>query len=266
MVELIALVKGTFRKFQLQAEVAVMDHDITKRQKAFGIELFDLIEKQRIDMRHNIEDAMKKEGEEKDEGQLKLTPRQSSSPIKPEAIESVLKVFQTIENEIRGPLQSCKDDVDRMTEANYLPLLIQKRKEAFGVEVWPIVSEPKWLHESLEGDLKKALAEESGSTTGSTSANANAANAPKTVADGENETTSKDDPLGKFVNAAIKGVVKGTKTTITKAIGKLSPEQRAVEDMVNNAKNDIAIVEAQKSEKMTEISELVQGGTTLECC
>mmetsp|Transcript_18829 Transcript_18829/g.38769 ORF Transcript_18829/g.38769 Transcript_18829/m.38769 type:complete len:262 (+) Transcript_18829:97-882(+) len=261
MVELIALVKGTFRKFQLQAEVAVMDHDIAKRQKAFGIELFDLIEKQRIDMRHTIEETLK-EGEEKDEAELKPRP---SDAIKPEAIESLLKVFQTIENEIRGPLQSCKDDVDRMTEANYLPLLIQKRKEAFGVEVWPIVSEPKWLHETLECDLKKALAAEEKSTKDKANTNTKNTNT-NTETSATTAKSTKDDPLGKFVNAAIKGVVKGTKTTITKVIGKLSPEQRAVEDMVNNAKNDIAVVEAQKSEKMTEISELVQGGTTLECC
>lgn len=249
MVELIALVKGTFRKFQLQAEVAVLDHDVAKRQKAFGIELYDLIEKQRVDTRAQIEKTREENGTKGTDDSASASPS--------ETVESFLKIFQTIENEIRGPLEACKADVDRMTEANYLPILIQKRKEDFGVQVWPIVSEPKWLHESLEGDVRAALAEKATTTSTTT-----------TTVNGETTTTttSREDQLNNFVSAAIKGVVKGTKTTITKAIGKLSPEQRELETMVKVAKDDIAIVEAQKTEKLTEIQDLVAGGTTLECC
>eukprot|EP00531_Pseudo-nitzschia_arenysensis_P007973 CAMPEP_0116145444 /NCGR_PEP_ID=MMETSP0329-20121206/16594_1 /TAXON_ID=697910 /ORGANISM="Pseudo-nitzschia arenysensis, Strain B593" /LENGTH=252 /DNA_ID=CAMNT_0003641045 /DNA_START=176 /DNA_END=937 /DNA_ORIENTATION=- len=252
MVEFIELVKGTFRKFQLQAEVAVLDHDVAKRQKAFGIELYDLIEKQRVDTRAQIEKTMEENSTKEGTGDSASAP---SSPA--ETVETFLKIFQTIENEIRGPLEACKADVDRMTEANYLPILIQKRKEDFGVQVWPIVSEPKWLHESLDGNVRAALAEQQTTSTTTT-----------TTVNGETTTTTatREDPLNNFVSAAIKGVVKGTKTTITKAIGKLSPEQRELETMVKVAKDDIAVVEAQKTEKLTEIQDLVAGGTTLECC
>ena len=68
------------------------------------------------------------------------------------------------------------------------------------------------------------------------------------------------------MTAALKSVVKGTKTTITKAIGKLLPEEREVEACVTVAKQEVAVYEAQKTEKLVEIEGLVSGGTTLECC
>ena len=47
MVAFVELVQQTFRKFQLQFEIALIDRDITNRQRKFGIELYDLIEHQR---------------------------------------------------------------------------------------------------------------------------------------------------------------------------------------------------------------------------
>ena len=235
MVELVALIKGTFQKIKLRAEVAVLDHDATKRQKAFGVELFDLIEKQKIDIRAQIEKTMdeNKSNTNSTEKETKTTEGDVSQ------VENFLKVFQTIENEITGPLEGCRADIAKMTESNFLPLLIKRRKEEFGVEIWPIVSSPKWLHESLEGDLKKAL---------------------------EDDTVDKNNQLGNLVNVAIKGVVKGTKTTLTKAIGKLSPEEREVETCVMVAKEEVAVFEQKRTEKLMEIEDLVSGGTTLECC
>jgi hypothetical protein len=235
MVELVALVKGTFQKFKLRAEVAVLDHDATKRQKLFGVELFDLIEKQKIDIRAQIEKTMDENKSNANTTEKETKPSEGHVS----QVENFLKVFQTIENEITGPLEGCRADIAKMTESNFLPLLIKRRKEEFGVEIWPIVSSPKWLHESLEGDLKKAL---------------------------EDDTVEKNNQLGNLMNVAIKGVVKGTKTTLTKAIGKLSPEEREVETCVMVAKEEVAVFEQKRTEKLTEIEDLVSGGTTLECC
>ena len=58
MVEFLTLLKSTFRKFKLQAEVAVLDRDATKRKRAFGVELFDLIQKQKVEMHAHIEETI----------------------------------------------------------------------------------------------------------------------------------------------------------------------------------------------------------------
>ena len=254
MVEFMALVKGTFRKFQLQAEVVVLDHDATKRHRAFGVELYDLIEKQRLDTKAQIHKTLDETetAETKEEGTAADADADADAErtAKVETVESFLKVFQTIENEIKAPLEACRKDVEEMTSHNppYPDLLIQRRKEDFGIEIWPVVSGPKWLHETLEEDLKKALASEEKYPEGGTTA----------------KSPKKD--LGGLVSAAVQSVVKGTKTTITKAIGKLSPEEREVEACVKVAKEEVASLEGKKLEKLTEIEELVSGGTTLECC
>mmetsp|Transcript_10100 Transcript_10100/g.21165 ORF Transcript_10100/g.21165 Transcript_10100/m.21165 type:complete len:127 (-) Transcript_10100:1810-2190(-) len=116
-------------------------------------------------------------------------------------------------------------------------IMIQRRKEEFGIEIWPIVSKPSWLHESLEHDMRGALAEH-----------------------------DKDKDIGNLMNNAMKGVIDGTKKTITKAIGKLSPEQREVETLVDTAKRAIKEMEDKQAAKAAEIEALVAGGTTLECC
>lgn len=83
---------------------------------------------------------------------------------------------------------------------------------------------------------------------------------------GGEESSSSGVDIGGVVTGVLKSVVNGTKTTITKAIGKLSPKQRDVEACISVAKRDIAEHEKQKMEKMVEIEALVTGGTTLECC
>lgn len=147
MVDFTTLMKGSFRKFQLQAEVALLDRDVTNRQRSFGVELYDLIEKQRIETRAQIDRTIRE--------------TEGGVAVAPESVESFLKIFRAIENEIREPLESCRKDVTEMEESRrpgFPPLFIQRRKEAFGIEVWPIVSGPKWLHnESLGEDLKTAL-------------------------------------------------------------------------------------------------------------
>ena len=229
MVEFVTLLKDTFQKFKLQAEVAVLERDSTNRQRAFGVELYDLIEKQTIDMRKDIETTLEKQKDPK---------------VQPEDVENVLQVFRTIENEIKGPLESCRADIEgimgKEVLGNVHKMMVEKRKGDFGVEIWPIVSQPKWLHESLEQDFQKALSEQKD---------------PETPTD-----------LNGLMNVAIQGVVKGTKTTIAKAIGKLSPEEREVEACVSVAKKEIAVFESAKTEKLTELEALVSGGTTLECC
>jgi len=301
MVEFLTLLKSTLRKFKLQAEIAVLDRNATKRQRAFGVELFDLIQKQKVEMHAHIANTIEKTNptttttmnsgtttnpksastETTAETTTTTTPttlqnnNSQGALVSVETVEGVLGLFQAIENEIRDPLATCRKDVNTMTDESismsmsmsmssihspsiYLPIRIRRRKEQFGIEIWPIVGKPKLcLHESLEEvrkdkDRTAAATATSSSTTTSSSS------------DGDGK--SKRTDLGGLVTVALKSVVEGTKTTITKAIGKLSPEERDVQACVMVAKQEVAVYEAQKTEKLVEIEELVSGGTTLECC
>ena len=237
MVDFMTVVKGSVRKFQLQAEVALLDREAANRQKHFGVELYDLIDEQR-----KAADA-----------EIERTLRDSNREDTPEARQHVtdfLKVFQAVENEIREPLERCQKDVASMEAKGFPPIFVQRRKEDFGIEVWPIVSMPKWLHESLDHDLKTAIADQAQKDKEA----ATRGTSPETV-DAKN-----------LVAGALNAVVKGTVTTIHKAIGKLSPEQRAVEACVKAAKKDVTVVEERKLEKLSEIESLVVGNQTLECC
>jgi len=262
MVNFLTLLKDTFRQLQLRAEIALLDRDATNRQRAFGVELYDLIERQRGTMLAQIEETIERSNNPNNSGggattaAATTTPSHSGGSMSPADVEGVMRIFQTIENEIRVPLDACRKDVGDMEASvpRFPSLLIQRRKEEFGVAVWPIVSKNQWLHESLEEDLNNVLSK----TKKNNNNNGNNDNNDNT------RDISKD--IGNLVTTALKGVVEGTKTTITKAIGKLSPEECEVEACVTLAKRDVAVYEDTKKEKLSEIEALVSGGSTLECC
>eukprot|EP00535_Pseudo-nitzschia_heimii_P001446 CAMPEP_0197185518 /NCGR_PEP_ID=MMETSP1423-20130617/12108_1 /TAXON_ID=476441 /ORGANISM="Pseudo-nitzschia heimii, Strain UNC1101" /LENGTH=242 /DNA_ID=CAMNT_0042636605 /DNA_START=229 /DNA_END=957 /DNA_ORIENTATION=- len=241
MVDFMTVVKGSFRKFQLQAEVALLERDASNRQRAFGVELYDLIEEQR-----RASDA-----------EIRETLRQNNVEDTPEARESAdgfLRIFQAVENEIREPLDRCRNDVSSLKGKGFPPLFVQRRKEDFGIEVWSTVSEPKWLHESLDRDLKTAMAADQTQRK------------DRGAATDSPDEAKKKDAAANLVAGALNAVVKGTVTTINKAIGKLSTEERAVDALVKAAKKDVAVFEDKKLEKLMEIEVLVADNRTLECC
>ena len=130
MVGFTSLVRDTLRKLQLEAEVMSISHNMTKRQKAFGVELYDLIETQRVQNRAQIEATLRENNGRATEGYT------------PEDFEDILKVFQTVENEIREPLEACRADIQSLESIAALPILIKARKETFGVAIWPIITQP----------------------------------------------------------------------------------------------------------------------------
>merc|ERR1712232_1401385 len=135
MVDFATLVKNTFRKLQLQAQCAILDREITKRQRSFGVELYGLIETQRQELRQSV---LSKD----DTG----NPQQAANDV-----ESMMKVFQGVENDIRVPLEVCQKEVREMetSQPPSHPYFIQRRKEQFGVTIWPTIEERLDLPESL---------------------------------------------------------------------------------------------------------------------
>ena len=135
------------------------------------------------------------------------------------------------------------------SSVKFPPLLIQRRKEEFGITIWPIICEETlWIHETLEKDLLLKNKDPANAN-----ANANANNDNTTI-------------VSNFMNVAIKAIEKGTKSTLKKVVGKLSSEEREVEACVDKAKSDIKVIENQKLEKQDEINSLLNDNTTLECC
>ena len=247
MVDFLTLIQNTFRKLQLKVEIVLLDRDITNRQRKFGIELYDLIEKQRRALHTQLEkDYGTTNDDDNDNDKLKKA-------IAVDDITQTLKLFQIIENEIKIPLEVTRKEINNMLESSvkFPPLLIQRRKEEFGITIWPIICEETlWIHETLEKDL---------SLKNKDAANANA----NASANANNDNTTI---VSNFMNVAIKAIEKGTKSTLKKVVGKLSSEEREVEACVDKAKSDIKVIENQKLEKLYEINSLLNENTTLECC
>ena len=238
MVDFLTLAQKTLRKLQLKVEIVLLDRDITNRQRKFGIELYDLIEKQRRALHTQLEKDYGTITDDDDDDKLKKA-------IAVDDITQTLKLFQIIENEIKIPLEVTRKEINNMLESSvkFPPLLIQRRKEEFGITIWPIICEETlWIHETLEKDLLLKNKD-----------HANANNDNTTI-------------VSNFMNVAIKAIEKGTKSTLKKVVGKLSSEEREVEACVDKAKSDIKVIENQKVEKQDEINSLHNENTTIECC
>ena len=250
MVDFLTLIKNTFRKLQLKVEIVILDRDITNRQRKFGIELYDLIEKQRRALHTQLEKDYGTITDDDDNDNDKL-----KKAIAVDDITQTLKLFQIIENEIKIPLEVTRKEINNMLESSvkFPPLLIQRRKEEFGITIWPIICEETlWIHETLEKDLLLK--------------NKDAANANANANNHANANNDNTTIVSNFMNVAIKAIEKGTKSTLKKVVGKLSSEEREVEACVDKAKSDIKVIENQKVEKQDEINSLLNENTTIECC
>jgi hypothetical protein len=210
----------------------MIDRDLSNRKKALGVELFDLIEAQ--------------------------------SKSKAGAVLSTPAAMKTIEREIRGPLNICTEEVyklylEKKDLESQLELLearqerekfssenswtkrvadsaketkiwaqlklienqIKSKKEKFGLEVWDVLAQPAWLHDAMK-----------------------------------QETAGKQG-IGSTVGGVVDGVVKGTKGTVGKLVGKLSSDERQVEQVVKKAKDDIQFLEESKRRKLAEIDRII---------
>jgi hypothetical protein len=210
---------------KLRGEIALIDRELATRQKAFGVELYDIVASQQANHKDDILE----------------TP----------------SLFQTVENEIREPLEQCSKDVrvmemekrnianelelmevrrmrdaegggmgQRMSDsakatelnvkAKYLDREMLLRKEKFGLEVWDKVASVQWLHQAVVSETKN----KSG--------------------------------LG-IVTGAVGGLAKGVKGTVTKTLGKASGDEREIEACVDKAKKDVKFIEEKKRRKQTEM-------------
>jgi hypothetical protein len=224
-------ISDTAKRAQLNAEIALIDREMTAQKKAFGIALYDIIDKQH-------------------KRKQKSSSDNSFIPLEMPGI------FQTIENEIREPwekysreirdmerdkkdletqvavLEASKEegmskrlsDGAKTAECNvkiaYLDREMKIRKEQFGLAVYDAATSNKWMHEA--------------------------------VADGFKGKGSLDAFKG-----AVGGIVSGTKGTVTKTLGKLSADEREIETCVNKFKGEIDNKEEERSRKSRELEAII---------
>ena len=230
MVDFLTLLQSTFRKFQLKYEIVVLDIDINNRQRKFGVDVYDLIYDSH---RKAAAAAAAADAEETAELLVRLFK------------QAILVPFPTtIEHDIKIPLAVVCRDVLAMEKKNVPDVFIKRRKEEFGVSIWPIIVKTTLsIQETLEQQQQDMLSVASAAAADTTTATP-----------------------GDFVTTAMTGLLQGTASTINKVVGKsISSEERKVQQCVIDVKQDIKLLIEQRQKKVISIETLVSGGTTLEC-
>ena len=230
MVDFLTLLQSTFRKFQLKYEIVVLDIDINNRQRKFGVDVYDLIYDSH---RKAAAAAAAADAEETAELLVRLFK------------QAILVPFPTtIEHDIKIPLAAVCRDVLAMEKKNVPDVFIKRRKEEFGVSIWPIIVKTTLsIQETLEQQQQDMLAVASAAAADTTTATP-----------------------GDFVTTAMTGLLQGTASTINKVVGKsISSEERKVQQCVIDVKQDIKLLIEQRQKKVISIETLISGGTTLEC-
>ena len=231
MVDFLTLLQSTFRKFQLKYEIVVLDIDINNRQRKFGVDVYDLIY----------------------DSHRKAAAAAAAADAGEETAELLVRLFKqailvpfptTIEHDIKIPLAAVCRDVLAMEKKNVPDVFIKRRKEEFGVSIWPIIVKTTLsIQETLEQQQQDMLAVASAAAADTTTATP-----------------------GDFVTTAMTGLLQGTASTINKVVGKsISSEERKVQQCVIDVKQDIKLLIEQRQKKVISIETLISGGTTLEC-
>lgn len=213
---------------KLNGEILLLDRDLTARKKLFGVEIFDLI------------DA--------------LDDKNKSN------IVSMPGIFKSVEAQMKEPLGDCRKDVrtmkaeklaaedelatlevrrERETKATVgtffsntsadaslnmkitmLERKIKARKEEFGLDVWRIVGQDSSITAKVTAETRKSK-------------------------------TS----IGK-VTGVLGGLTKGVASGVASGLGKLSKDERAIQECLEKAKEDIGFIERSKERKNSIIAGL----------
>jgi hypothetical protein len=210
------------QRAKLNGEILLLDRELVARKKQFGVDMFDLID--------TIEKNKK--------GAIFSTPEL----FKGHCETHIREPLETCRNEVRvweGDLIGKKNELsslevkrERETKSNFgtwvsnsssdakltveitmLERQIKQRKEKFGIDVWDGMCEPT----SIIGNVAAE--------------------------------TKKKGGLGK-VTGALGGITKGVAFGISAGLGKLSADERAVQECLATAKEDVSFVERSKNRKL----------------
>lgn len=215
-------------KTKLNGEILLLDRELVARKKLFGIELFDLID----DL-----DAKSKDSLLKTPALFKGIEKQIQEPLdkcradvhvsageKAEKESKLATVEVRKERDTKGGIGAWVSDSGTQGQLNVqitmLDRTMKQRKEQFGIEIWDIIAQPSGLTDNVNSEMKK-----------------------------------KKGGLG-AVTGVIGGLGKGVKSTVENGLGKLSSDERAVQQCIEKAKEDIGFIERSKERKQSIIDGL----------
>mmetsp|Transcript_15628 Transcript_15628/g.29637 ORF Transcript_15628/g.29637 Transcript_15628/m.29637 type:complete len:238 (-) Transcript_15628:154-867(-) len=229
------IVGDAANRAKLTGEIALIDRQITTRKKAFGVELYDVIDKQEK-QKNNGSGSMLQTPEI-----FKTIEHEIKEPL--EKFSKAIRVLELkkrgVENEVElvgarqyrdvGTPASAgvgKNVAEKAKEAQlfvqikYLDRQMLIQKEQFGLAVWDMVSEQQWIHEALV-----------------------------------DETKNKSG-LG-IITGTVEGLTKGIRGTVVKTLGAVSSDEREVAACVNKTKEDVKSMMENKQRKERAVADIV---------
>lgn len=220
------------KRAQLNAEMALLDREMATRKKAFGVELYDLISAQHAKNRVHADDtsmeamvldlpSVFKHMEKDMEEPLQKTSKEVR--VMEREKRDLQQQAARIEAQKEKSFSDSAKSVELSARVAYLDREMKIKKEQFGLDAWEAAVDSKWMHETLAEGVHNAK-----------------------------------DGLG-MITGAVGGLVKGTKGTVTKTLGKLSAEEREIEQCVNKAKADVKKIQDKKDMKNRELEAIIAG-------
>ena len=220
-------VQSAGQRAKLNGEIVLIDRDLAARKKLFGVELYDaidLIEKKNktaILSTPNLFKGIETQiSEPLDVCRKEITVMEGEKAAK-ESEQTHLEVKRERETKpsIGTWVSRSSADAKLTVEIAMLERNIKIRKEKFGLDIWDIIAQPTSVIENISADTKK------------------------------------ETGLGK-VKGAVGGLTKGVTSTFSAGLGKLSGDERAIQALVEKAKDDITLMERSKARKLEIIEKL----------
>jgi hypothetical protein len=220
-------VQNAGTRAKLNGEIVLIDRELVARKKLFGIEIYELVD--------SLDDKRKGDLVSMP-GFFKGVEAQMKQPL--DDCRKEVRLMQgeraALERE-RSQLESSRErdtkpsvgsffsntstDASLNVQITMLDRKIKARKEDFGLHAWEFVSKDQSITGNVTAETKKA--------TG----------------------------LGK-VTGAIGGLTKGVASGVTAGLGKLSKDERAVQECLEKAKEDVGFMERSKERKNAIIAGL----------
>lgn len=205
----------------------MVEREMTARKKQFGIDLWDLISSNNQKRQNDLiaAPALFKGMEEKIKAPLDECSKDiallkgSLAEKESEFYKLQVKRESTLGGGIGTWVSNSSAETKLKAQMALLERDIKIRKEKFGVDIWELVSENSSMAETISKETKNKGA------------------------------------LGS-IGGAIGGFGKGIKGGAASGLGKLSKDERAIQDCVDKAKEDIGYLQRSKDRKQSMIDSL----------
>ena len=231
-----------FNRTKLRGQIALIDHEITNKKKAFGVKLYNLIIKQR-------KQNQKQESQRVSDAKTRESSGSFLETLGSGIMEAGNNILETpgvlngIEFQIKEPLNETAADVKALimekrtvqkkienaplglgnwwmcqwAKIRAIDRDIMARKEQFGLDVWSLICENEWLPEAMATDTVNAA--------------------------------SGMDAITGAVGCLVKGLSGSLNKTLETTRSLVSDDEKEVVECVDQAKEEVKKLEMDKREK-----------------